>query len=107
VDLQTGAKTLINDPGTAGGLQQASAGGGSVVKAYTTFTPIAATLVVESSGSVNAGYAQDNSAVIDTANKKITIPMASGNRFYRLNGSVASRIAGTQISGNSLVLTYE
>jgi hypothetical protein len=106
VDLQSGAKTLINDPGTAGAIQQASAGGG-VVKAYTSFTPIAATLVVESSGSVNTGYAQDNSAVIDTANKKITIPMASGNRFYRLNGSVASRIAGTQISGNSLVLTYE
>jgi hypothetical protein len=107
VDLETGAKTLINDPDIQGASLKQSASGSSVVKAYITFTPIAATLIVESSITVSGGYAQDNSAVFDTANKKITLPLPSADRFFRLSGTVTSHITGTQISGNSLILTYE
>jgi hypothetical protein len=94
VDRQTGEKTLINDSNSA-----------APVKAYTSLSA-AATLVVESSTVVTGGFSQDSSAVIDTANKKITIPRPAGTRFYRLSG-VQSTISGFQISGNSLILTYQ
>jgi hypothetical protein len=93
VDTQTGDRTLINDP--------------DVPTAIKTFTSVAAAdLVVQSSATVNGTYANDPTAVIDTAAKRITIPRPSGNRFYRLSAPTAQRITSAQVSGASIVLNY-
>ena len=44
---------------------------------------------------------------IDTANKKITIPLPTSNRFYRLKGSTQSHIVSSQVSAGNLVLVFE
>jgi hypothetical protein len=94
VDPASGDKTLINDPENS-----------ASVKAYISLN--APILIVLSSATVSGGYAPDSSAVIDLANKRITIPVPAANRFYRLQGSATSKILGTQITGASLVLTLQ
>jgi len=97
VDPQTGAKTLINDTNSP-----------SAIKAYTTFTPIVTDsfVRVESSGTVQGGYIEDLTAQ-ETARGKFTIPLPSGNRFYRLRGPGGIlTITNSQISGNTLTLSY-
>ena len=94
VNPETEERVLINDPNVEGS-----------IKAYVSITGPA--LSVEVSETVDGDYAIDNSAVIDTNSKTITIPLQTGNQFYRLSGAGSTEITGAQISGSNLLLTYE
>jgi hypothetical protein len=105
IDPETGNKVLVNHAQISAAL---GALANTVIKAYTTYTPDATpTLSVESSATVAGGYTADASAVIDVANKKITIPLPASNRFYRLKGSTQSRIVSSEVSSGNLVLVFE
>ena len=75
------------------------------IKAYVSVT--APALAVEVALTVDGDYAADNTAIINTASKTVTIPLASGDRFYRLSGATAAEITASEISGGNLVLSYE
>jgi len=93
MDRTTDARTLINDPASP-----------NAVKAY--LDAVAAPAVrVQSSPTVNAGYADDASATVDAANHKVTIPLNGPMRFYRLVG--APKITNPTIQAENLILTYE
>jgi hypothetical protein len=94
VNTTTGARTLINDPAAP-----------AAVRAFRTLS--APTLRVESSATVDSGYALDNTAVIDTTARQITIPMTGNQRFFRINATVSHRITSSTRNANSLVLNYE
>lgn len=67
---------------------------------------VVAALSLDGAADVNGVFAPESSAVIDTNAKTITVPLTSGNRFYRGNGQ-AVRFTGATIQGNNLVITYE
>ncbi|HVV73246.1 MAG TPA: hypothetical protein VHI52_17370, partial [Verrucomicrobiae bacterium] len=94
VNLTTGERLLINDPSST-----------NAIKAF--LTAVAPALRVQSSTRVDSGYADDASAVLDTTNKKITIPVNGPQRFYRLAGSSALRITSTVVQGGNVILTYQ
>ncbi len=94
INLDTGAKTLINDPASP-----------DAVKAYVSLNTPA--LVVESSAKVNGPYAADASAVINAGAGTITIPLVSAPaRFYRLNGAAKQVLSNARITGNNLTLSF-
>jgi hypothetical protein len=93
VDLNTGEKTLINDPDAS-----------NAVKAYMSIN--APAIELRSSTVVTGPYRPDATAIIDDNAKTITIPLAAGNHFYQIAATGALRITSTQISGQSLVLKY-
>jgi hypothetical protein len=95
VDVATGTRTLINDPGAT-----------SAVKAFTSVS--APSIVLESAAALVAGgFATEGGAIIDTGNKTITVARSGNQRFYRLRGPTALLITTIQISGNNVVLTYQ
>jgi hypothetical protein len=94
VNQTTGERTLINDPNSP-----------NAIKAYLTATLPA--IRVQSSSTVNSGYADVSSATVDTANKKVTIPVNGPARFYRLAGTSALHIKTAAIQGANIVLTFE
>ena len=59
--------------------------------------------LVESSATIDGEFTTDSSAVIN--GNTITIPLTSGNRFFRLNGSILHEITASTLSGGNLVLT--
>jgi hypothetical protein len=95
VDLATGERTLINDPAAA-----------KAVKAWV-WVAAAPTVKVEFTARLGEAFAQDTTAVIDTAAKTITIPMPAGNRFYRINAGVSTKIVTIRVEGANLVLNYQ
>lgn len=60
-----------------------------------------------SAANVVGPYTLDTPAIIDTATKQITVPLSSGDRFFRLNSSTALKITGTRKSGNTIRFSYE
>jgi hypothetical protein len=95
VNLTTGVRTLINDPATPG-----------AIKAYRDVVP-APVVKLQSAAAVNGPYADDATATVDTANKRVTVPANGNARFYRLSGASALTIKSTQLQGASIVLTYQ
>jgi len=94
VNLATGDRTLINDPAAP-----------NAIKAF--LSAVAPALRVQSSTQVASGYADDATANIDSANKKVTIPVNGPVRFYRLVGSSAVKITSMAVQGGNAVLTYQ
>jgi hypothetical protein len=94
MDRTTGVRTLINDAAASG-----------AVKAY--LDAIAPTVKLQSSATVNGGFADDASATVDTVNKKASIPMNGPARFYRLVGASALTITSVTIQGSNFLLTYQ
>jgi hypothetical protein len=95
VDLETGARTLINDPDVP-----------TAIKAFTSIS--APALSVESSSTVDGTYALDGAAVIDATARRVTIPVAAtGHRFFRINAQAAQRITSATVSGGTLTLSYQ
>ena len=43
----------------------------------------------------------------DEANKKITIPSPSSNKFFRINGPTAVTITRIQLVGNNIEISYQ
>lgn len=70
---------------------------------YLAFVPA---LLVESSATVDTGYAIDNTAVIEPITRTITIPQSGAARFYRLRWDHAVTITSVNVVGGNVVLTY-
>ncbi|MCL4178525.1 MAG: hypothetical protein KJ072_12385 [Verrucomicrobia bacterium] len=78
----------------------------NAIKAWRTVT-LPPQIVVESATTLaGGGFASDASAVIDTANQRITISKAGEVRFYRIQAATALTIQTIEISGNNVILTY-
>jgi hypothetical protein len=93
VDPTTSDKTLVNDPNTP-----------TAIKAYRDTGAQTFTSVI-SSATIDGIFTIDNTAIIDTNAKQITIPLGAGNRFYRVTSNVT--ITTTHLSGNNLVFNYQ
>lgn len=72
---------------------------------YMLFVP--QTMQVFSSANITGPYIADASAIIDSNQKKITIPMTGSSKFVRLVSNVRLTITSTSKSGGNLVLTYQ
>ncbi|HUS35802.1 MAG TPA: hypothetical protein VM680_10675 [Verrucomicrobiae bacterium] len=93
VDPATGERTLVNDPNTA-----------TAIKAYRELGA-APTIAVYSSATVDGTFTADGTATVDTNAKRITIPIGTGNRFYRVSGNVT--LSSPTISSSNLTFTYQ
>lgn len=89
VDRTTGARTLINDPDAP-----------TAIKAYTNVA--APEVVVESSATIDSGYAVDPNAVFLPGSGRYQIPLTSGNRFFRVRANVGLQLQNVQILGDSI-----
>lgn len=94
INRETGERTLINDPANA-----------NAIKAYQAAS--APTLQVESAATVDGAFALEAAAQIDTTARTVTVPLGTGNRFFRLSGTVAHQLSGAQVSSGNLVFSYE
>lgn len=93
VDIPSGSRTLINDPNAA-----------EAVKAFQAITAPAVKL--QSSALVSGGYADDPLAVLDLNARRITVPLAGSQRFYRLSAGLALTIKSITIKGGNVLLEY-
>jgi hypothetical protein len=93
VNPATGERTLINDPNTA-----------TAIKAYRELGA-APGIAVYSSATVDGTFTADATATVDANAKRITIPIGSGNRFYRVSGNVT--LSSPAISSGNLTFTYQ
>jgi hypothetical protein len=94
VNINTGVRTLLNDPASP-----------NAIKAYQDVVP-APTVKLQSAPVVTGPYSDDATATVDTANKRITVPVSGDNRYYRLSAGSALTIQTFQLQGANLVLTY-
>ena len=60
-----------------------------------------------SSDAPGDGYALAAGGTVDEANKKITIPSPSSNKFFRINGPTAVTITRIQLVGNNIEISYQ
>lgn len=93
VNPATGERTLVNDPNVE-----------TAIKAYRELGAAPA-VAVYSSATVDGTFTADATATIDTNAKRITIPIGTGNRFYRVSGNVT--LSSPVISGSNLSFTYQ
>jgi hypothetical protein len=63
------------------------------------------TVTVYSSATVDGVFAIDGTATVDANAKTITIPIGTGNRFYRISGNVT--LSNSRLSGANLVFNYQ
>ena len=96
VDRATGTRLLIGSDAAG------------AVKAYQNAAAVTETITLLSSADVTATFAADATAVVNTANKTITVPLNGAARFYlvRSTGAAAIKITNTTISAGNVVLTY-
>jgi len=69
--------------------------------------PTSDTPVLQSSPGVSGTYTSETSAIINQETKVITLAQPLDQRFYRLSGPTASRIAEIKVQAGNLVLRYE
>jgi hypothetical protein len=93
VDPATGEKTLVNDPNAA-----------NAIKAYRDLG-VAPAVAVYSSATVDGTFTLDATATVDTNAKTITIPLGTGNRFYRVAGNVT--LSSTHLAGANIVFNFQ
>ena len=60
-----------------------------------------------SSDAPGEGYVEAAGVTVDEANKKITIPSPSSNKFFRINGPTAVTITRIQLVGNNIEISYQ
>ncbi len=79
---------------------------------YLLFVP-QAPIEVFSSATLDGPYTAEASAVVDTNAKRVTIPLGTGSRFFRLRSTQSLRITDPQVtqsaqgSGKNVVFFYE
>ena len=93
VDPATGDRTLINDPNTA-----------TALKAYRDLG-VTPAVTVYSSATVDGALTPDATATVDPNAKTITIPLGTGNRFYRVSGNLT--LSSTRVSGGNIVFNFQ
>jgi hypothetical protein len=75
---------------------------------YMVFVPAAPSAPkLYSSATVNGTYAEETATVVDTGNKRITVPRSGTTRFYRIGWTSVVTITGLSFSGSDVVLTYQ
>jgi hypothetical protein len=67
--------------------------------------PAVSAVTVYSSATVDGVFTPDAAAIVDANAKTITIPLGTGNRFYRVSGNVT--LSNTRLSGSNLVFNYQ
>jgi len=79
---------------------------GSRFRAYRSVS--VSSVVLESSSSIEGGFAEASGAVIDPGARRITVPLSEGAaRFYRLRSSEALTLGSIDLEEATVVLTYE
>jgi hypothetical protein len=96
VNPSDNSQVLINDPANPSG----------VVEVYLADGPLTQVLSCLSSSTANGTYTVDNSAVIDTNAKTVTVPQSGSAKFYRLQAASASHFTQIKKVGSSIVMTY-
>lgn len=95
VDLATGERTLVNDPASS--------------RAIKAFLNVAAEpeVVVQSTPGIGTAFADDRTAVVNTASKTITAPVTGEARLYRLRGAQAYTLKNPRVQGANLLMEYQ
>jgi hypothetical protein len=68
---------------------------------------VLATPVLVGASDLAGPYTVEAAATVDATAKTISIPVASGNQFFRLDSTSPLTIVGTQINGSTLVIEYQ
>ncbi len=95
-DRATGARTLVNDPASAGAL-----------KAWRDVDISAPEVTLESAALVQGPYAAEAGAVVNPAAKTVTVPVQAGSRFFRLRAGSVLSIKGIAIQGANVVVSWQ
>ena len=72
---------------------------------YLAFVP--AVPQVDSSAAVDGAYVPEVNMLVDTDNKRITVPQNNSSRFYRIGWNTQVLITGISLTGGNVVLNYE
>ena len=72
---------------------------------YLAFVP--AVPQVYSSAEVNGSYAPEVNMLVDTGNKRLTVPQSTSARFYRIGWKSQLHITGMSLTGGKVVLSYQ
>jgi hypothetical protein len=72
---------------------------------YLAFVP--AVPQVYSSAEVNGSYAPEVNMLVDTGNKRLTVPQSTSARFYRIGWKSQLHITGMSLTGGNVVLSYQ
>jgi hypothetical protein len=86
-------RTLVNDSNSP-----------EAIKAYRDLGAAPA-IAVYSSATVDGTFTADAGATVDPNAKTITIPLGTGNRFYRVSGNVT--LNNSHLTGANLVFNYQ
>jgi len=99
VNIATGDRTLINDPRVA-----------QSIKAYQDAPPLP-DAQLEAATAVNGPYTVDATATVDVASSTMSVPVPTGNRFYRIRWpmvvGVKIVITSVKIENQRLVLKFD
>ncbi len=62
---------------------------------------------LEFATAVTGSFAEDATALLDAPAKAFTLPLPSGNRFYRLRSDAQLKISAIRVVAGNLVISYE
>lgn len=62
---------------------------------------------VYSSAQVNGTYTPEVNMLVDTGNKRLTVPQSTSARFYRIGWKSQLQITGISLTGGNVVLSYQ
>jgi hypothetical protein len=62
---------------------------------------------VYSSAQVNGTYTPEVNMLVDTGNKRLTVPQSTSARFYRIGWKSQIHITGMSLMGGNVVLSYQ
>lgn len=68
---------------------------------------VPATPQLYSSATVNGTYTPELNVLVNTGNKKITVPQSGARRFYRIGWTTQVQITKVTVTGGNVVLTYQ
>ena len=68
--------------------------------------PVAPSIVLVSSGTVNGTYTTAAGASVNTSTKTITVPLSGEAQYYGIQSGTAVTITGISRSGGNIVITY-
>ena len=72
---------------------------------YLAFVP--AVPQVYSSAQANGPYTPEVNMLVDTGNKRLTVPQSTSDRFYRIGWKSQVHITGIVLTGGNVVLSYQ
>lgn len=73
---------------------------------YILFVPAPIVIHVLSSSALSGPFGEEMGAIVEHENRTIRVPIAGGNRFYRLNAETGLTIQGISVSGGYVIIKY-